>query len=312
MKISNESKVGILAAVGIAVLFIGFNYLKGINVFHKGIDYMAEYPSSGGLNIGDPIQLDGVTVGRVKKLELQSDQSGVNIELNFSEDIKIPSDSYALIRGNLLGDKYIQLFLGDSDNIVQPDGKIEGRMEADLANQISSEFKPISDKVKAMLSAMDTAITVLSGIFTDDVQEDFQKSMQSIKITLESFNNSADRVNALISKEEKNIDDIITDVSDITQYVNESENDVKAILANLKAVSDSLNTVEWKELSTQFQLAADNINKISSKINEGDGSLGKLVNDDELYSELLKTLGTLDSVLDEFGKNPEIRLRLFK
>ncbi len=312
MKISNESKVGVLAAIGIAVLFIGFNYLKGINVFHKGTGYFAEYTSSGGLLMGDPIQVDGYTIGRVKSVKLQEDQSGVDVEFNFSENIKMPDDSYALIRGNLMGEKYIQIFLGKSENIIAPGGKITGKIEADLANTISAEFKPITDKVKTMLSSMDTAITVLRGIFTEDVTDDFQKSMENIKTTLESFNNSANRVNQIISKEEKNIDDIITDVSDITQYVNESENDVKAILANLKAVTDSLNTVEWRELNDQFQLAADNINKISAKINDGDGSLGKLVNDDQLYAELTKTLTTLDSVITVFAKNPEIRLILFK
>lgn len=311
MKVSNESKVGILAAVGIAVLFIGFNYLKGINVFHKGTDYFVEYTSSGGLNVGDPVIIDGFTVGRVKNVELQEDQSGVDVILNFSEDVKIPEGSNAVIRGNLMGEKYIQIFLSSNTAIVPPGGNLVGQIEADLANTISAEFKPITDKVKTMLSSMDTAINVLRGIFTDDVQKDFQKSMLSIKQTLESFNKSAEKVNLFIAKEEENIDNIITDVSGITDYMNQSENDVKAILANLKSVTDSLNSVEWPELGEQFSLAADNINKISTKINDSAGSLGLLVNDQQLYYDLSNTLVTLDSVINEFGKNPEIRLKLF-
>ena len=311
MKVSNETKVGILAAVGIAVLFIGFNYLKGINVFHKGTDYFVEYTSSGGLNVGDPVIIDGFTVGRVKNVELQEDQSGVDVILNFSEDVKIPEGSNAVIRGNLMGEKYIQLFLSSNSAIIPPGGNLVGQIEADLANTISAEFKPITDKVKTMLSSMDTAINVLRGIFTDDVQKDFQKSMLSIKQTLESFNKSAEKVNLFIAKEEENIDNIITDVSGITDYMNQSENDVKAILANLKSVTDSLNSVEWQELGEQFSLAADNINKISTKINDSAGSLGLLVNDQQLYYDLSNTLVTLDSVINEFGKNPEIRLKLF-
>ena len=292
-------------------MFIGFNYLKGINVFHKGTDYSVEYTSSGGLNVGDPVIIDGFTVGRVKKVELQEDQSGVDVVLNFSEDVKIPEGSNAVIRGNLMGEKYIQLFLSSNSAIIPPGGNLVGQIEADLANTISAEFKPITDKVKTMLSSMDTAINVLRGIFTDDVQKDFQKSMLSIKQTLESFNKSAEKVNLFIAKEEENIDNIITDVSGITDYMNQSENDVKAILANLKSVTDSLNSVEWQELGEQFSLAADNINKISTKINDSAGSLGLLVNDQQLYYDLSNTLVTLDSVINEFGKNPEIRLKLF-
>jgi len=311
LKVSNESKVGILAAVGIVLLFIGFNYLKGINVFNKGTDYFVQYPNSGGLLVGDPVIIDGLSVGRVKAVDLQEDQSGVDVTLNFEQKIRIPDDSYALIRGNLMGEKYVQLFLGTSTNTIQPGSVLRGEIETDLANTISQEFKPITDKVKTMLSSMDTAINVLRGIFTEQVQNDFAKSMGSIKTTLESFNNSAERVNALLVKEEGNIENIISDVSGFTQKVSESEEEMQSIVTNLRIISDSLKSVEFQSLAIEFQRAADNINSISSKINAGDGTMGMLVNDQQLYMELTQTLGTLDSVLDAFGKNPEIRLKLF-
>ena len=118
--------------------------------------------------------------------------------LNFSENVDLPVDSRARIRGNLMGEKYVEIYLGNAKEIAKPNSNLSGEIESDLANTISAEFKPISDKVKSMLSQMDTAITVLRSIFTEDVQNDLQKSMQSIKLTLESFNKSADRVNSII------------------------------------------------------------------------------------------------------------------
>lgn len=311
MKISNESKVGILAAVGIALLFIGFNYLKGINVFNSGTDYFIQYSNSGGLLVGDPVIIDGLSVGRVKSVTLQEDQTGVDVVINFEQSVDIPNDSYALIRGNLMGEKYVQMILGKSTTLVPSGGSLQGKIEADLASSISQEFKPITDKVNTLLSSMDTAINVLRGIFTEQVQNDFANSMASIKTTLASFNNSADRVNALLEKESDNIESIITDVSGFAQTVNETEDEFKDIVTNLKAISDSLKSVQWQELAIEFERAANNINQISAKINNGDGSMGMLVNDPELYMELTRTLSTLDSVLDAFGKNPTIRLKLF-
>lgn len=311
MKISNESKVGILAAVGIALLFIGFNYLKGINVLNSGTDYFIQYSNSGGLLVGDPVIIDGLSVGRVKSVTLQEDQTGVDVVINFEQSVDIPNDSYALIRGNLMGEKYVQMILGKSTTLVPSGGSLQGKIEADLASSISQEFKPITDKVNTLLSSMDTAINVLRGIFTEQVQNDFANSMASIKTTLASFNNSADRVNALLEKESDNIESIITDVSGFAQTVNETEDEFKDIVTNLKAISDSLKSVQWQELAIEFERAANNINQISAKINNGDGSMGMLVNDPELYMELTRTLSTLDSVLDAFGKNPTIRLKLF-
>lgn len=311
LKISNESKVGILAATGIALLFIGVNYLKGISVFHKGSNYNIEYPYSAGVSVGDPVQVDGFTVGRVKEVELQDDQSGVDIKINITEDLTIPEDSKAMIRGDLLGSKYIDLHLGSSANNVPKNGIISGLIEDNIQNQIRDELKPLTEKVKSMVVSLDTAINVLRGIFTEQVQEDFKNSMSSIKKTLESFNKSADRVNELITTEQKNIDSIITDVSGITNYMNESEEDVKSIIQNLRAVSESMRAIDWGELSAEAQLSIDKINSISSKIDSSQGSLGLLVNNPDLYNDLTHTLNSLKMVLDNFAENPEIRLTLF-
>ncbi len=311
LNISNESKVGILAAIGIALLFLGVNYLKGINVFNRGENYHVEYPYSGGVMVGDPIQVTGFNVGRVKSVTLQKDQSGVDIVLNITEDIVIPDDSKAMIRGDLLGTKYIDLQLGESNAAVKPGGNVNGTIETELTSQIREELKPLTDKVKSMVVSLDTAINVLRSIFTDDVKEDFQKSISSIKQTLESFNNSAQKVNELIAKEQKNIDSIITDVSGITNYMNESEDDIKSIIQNLRDVSESMKAIEWGELSTEASQAIDQINSITAKIDSSQGSLGMLINDPALYNDLTNTLTSLKTVLEDFAQNPEVKLILF-
>ncbi len=311
MNISNESKVGILAAVGIALLYIGINYLKGINVFNRGDSYYVEYAYSGGISEGDPVNIDGYAIGRVKGVTLQEDHSGVNIAINITEDVTIPDDSYAMIRGDFLGSKYIDLKLGQSTVIVEEGGKINGSIEAELTNQIREELKPLTDKVKSMVVSLDTAITVLRGIFTDDVVSDFQTSMSSIKKTLESFNKSADRVNEMIISEQYKIDEIITDVNSITNYVNESGGDVKTTIANLKAVSESLKQIDWPALSAEIQEAVTQINEISAKIDSGDGSLSMLINDPALYNDLVNTLNSLKKVINDFGEDPELRVILF-
>ncbi|MEZ5014686.1 MAG: MlaD family protein [Chitinophagales bacterium] len=311
MKISNESKVGILAAVAIALLFFGITFLKGQNIFKKGTDYVIEYDNASGLQAGDPVLVDGLNIGKVKSVNLQDDKSGVRTVINLEEDLDIPDDSYAMIRGNIMGEKYVQLFIGNSNNILPAGSLMRGSIEQGLADAISEEFKPISDKVKSMVTSLDTAINIIRGIFTDEVVADFQTSIENIKNTLVSFNESAQQVNALISKEEKNIDNIITDVSGITGYVKQSESNVKSILNNLKVISDSLQEIDWTGLSETLQTSLDNLNAISAKIDSGQGSLGLLVNDQQLYNDLTASLQKMDSLLTNFSEDPTIRLVLF-
>lgn len=293
------------------MLYLGLNYLQGVNVFNRGEDYLVEYAYSAGVIEGDPVQVDGYTIGRVKSVALQKDQSGIDVVLNITEKISIPEDSYAMIRGDLLGTKYIDLKLGQSAKILEPGGKIGGTIETNITNQIKEELKPLTEKVKSMVVSLDTAINVLRGIFTADVVSDFQRSMSSIKQTLESFNTSAERVDAMIVAEQKKIDNILTDVNEITSYVNESEGDVKTTMENLRTVTQSLKQVDWPALSSEIEKAVIQINDLSAKIDSSDGSFSKLVNDPALYNDLVSTLASLKTTLNNFSEDPEIRLILF-
>lgn len=304
---SKEVRVGLLVAVSIIILLLGFNWLKGNNVFNRGTNYRVVYSNANGLQRGDHVLIDGFEVGKVKEITLQDDQSGVDIILNITENVDIPADSKAVIGGDLLGEKYVQIQLGSSNQLAESNTVLTGEVEDDIQGQI----KILSGKINAMITSIDTTINVLSGIFTESLKEDFATSMKGIKETLESFNKSAAKFNAILVKEEPRIEAIISNVSSTTDYVSNSEDEVKAILDNLKALSDSLNSVEWQSLATELDKAVENISVMSSKINEGKGSLGMMVNDKDLYLELTQTLATLDSVLTQFGNNPEIRVQLF-
>lgn len=307
MKISKEIKIGILVAVSIAILLIGFNWLKGVNVFNKGTMYSVEYENANGLQVGDAVLVNGLKVGKVKEIALSENKTGVEVTLNLETDVPLPTDSKAMVSGDLLGERYIQLMLGSSTQIANEGAKLQGEVEVNVMNQI----KALSGKINVMISSIDTTINVLSGIFTENLKDDFAKSITGIKNTLESFNRSAAKFNEILSREEPKIETIISNVSNVTDYVNKSETEVKAILDNLKNLTDTLNSVQWNELAIELDTAVHNINILTQKINGGDGTLGMLVNNEELYRQLNSTLATLDSVLAVFGKNPEIKLRLF-
>ncbi|MBC8047414.1 MAG: MCE family protein [Fimbriimonadaceae bacterium] len=307
MKFSKEIRVGLLVAISIVILLLGFNWLKGNNIFNTGTDYQVVYSNANGLQRGDHVLIDGFEIGKVKEINLQSNQRGVNVILNVTEDIKIPVDSKAVIGGDLLGEKYVQIQLGTSTVIAKEKALFLGEVEDDVQGQI----KLLSGKINAMITSIDTTINVLSSIFTESLKDDFAKSITGIKQTLESFNNSAAKFNAILVREEPRIEEIITNVSSTTDFVNKSEVEVTAILENLKSLSDSLNSVQWQELAKELDKAVESITIMSDKINSGQGTLGMMVNDKDLYKELTQTLSTLDSVLAQFGNNPEIRLILF-
>lgn len=305
LKISNETRVGILAAVGIILLVLGFNFLKGKDIFNPGTDYHVSYSNTNGLNEGDAVLVNGYKVGKVKNISLKKDNTGVDVLVNLTENIKIPEDSYVELGGDLLGEKYLSIRLGVSEETVPPDGWLKGSVEVDIQSQI----KLLSLKINLMINSIDTTINVLSSMFNENVKEDFQKSMAGIKNSLEIFNNSAERINTLLEKEEPHISGIITDVSSITNSVNNSKENLQKIISNLESITDTLSGVPWQDLSGDFQQALANINAISEKISSGEGSLGKLVNDEDLYNSFVNSLDSLSVALHNFSENPEIRVK---
>jgi phospholipid/cholesterol/gamma-HCH transport system substrate-binding protein len=307
MKFSKEAKTGLLVAIAITLLILGYGWLKGSVFFNPGTVYKVAYDDANGLQKGDHVLVSGFEVGKVQSIELQEDNAGVLVTISITEKLVIAEDAKALIDGDLLGEKYIKIEPGKSNVIAKPGAMLQGNVEDDVQNKI----KILSGKIDAMITSIDTTINVLSGIFTENLKEDFAKSITGIKNTLESFNKSAAKFNEILAKEEPRIEQIISNVSTTTDYVSKSEGEVKAILANLKSLSDTLSSLQWEELAEDIDLAVKNINTLSEKINKGQGSIGMLVNDKKLYDQLALSLATLDTVLTKFSNDPEIRLVLF-
>lgn len=306
MKLSNEFKVGVLTIVTIALLVLGYNFLKGTSLLRKGELYTVEYQYIPGLKKGDPIQIKGYQIGRVYDIVLAGAKNGrIDVIVNVTEEVDIPKDSRAVIRSaDLLGEKYIDLQLGSSKEIFKNGDRIQGEIEADLTNQIKDELKPLTEKVQSMIVSVDTAITVMSSIFTPSFKANFETSVSNIKQTLESFNNSANVLEELLVAEQAQIERIITDVSSITQNVDANEKNLNEIIANLRNLTDSLSVIDWAGTAMTVDSAMTSLNEILTEVNSGEGTLGKLIYDQELYNNLEKLSVTLDQIAKELQANP--------
>lgn len=304
MKFNKEIKVGALAIGAIVILLLGVNYLKGINLFNKGADYYVEYSHIPGLMKGDAIQINGYPIGRVKDIGIADVHSGIIfVVLNITEPIKVPSDSRATIRSaDLLGEKFIALKLGASEVYLNPGDTIAGDIESDITNQIREELRPLTEKVQSMIVSVDTAITVMSSIFTPTFKDDFGTSISNIKQTLETFNDAAKRMDALLKRQEPQIESIISGISD---NIENNESELHNIISNLSIITDSLATINWGAFSDNLDSTIISLNNVIQKIDASEGTLGKLVNDEELYNNLLKISENLDRITLEIEANPK-------
>ncbi len=307
MKISNELKIGVLTAVAILLFIIGYNFLKGTDVFSSTDTYYARYDEVDGLGLSNFIKIKGLNVGRVTNLVLEKGkQGGIIVEFTVDEDFKLPKGTVArIVSSDLLGTKAINLELSDTTIFYQNGDTLASAMQESLTKSVTAELLPVKQKAENLLSSIDSVLTIIRTIFNEQTTNDIKKSVTSITSTLNHINKSAANVEDLLVQNTSRIDRIFGNIESITLMLKNNENNISAVLSNLNNITDTLAKSNLKQVISNAQLALENVAFILEKINKGEGSLGLLINDEKLYMNLEKTSLDLDLLMKDMKLNPD-------
>ncbi|MCO4293725.1 MlaD family protein [Solitalea sp. MAHUQ-68] len=297
MKIANETKIGILTALAITCLILGYNYLRGNDVFSSTRKFYVIYDRVDGLTISRPVLVNGFQIGRVARLDLQPDHK-IKARLDISSDLEIPKNSIAEIQSpDLLSGKAIVLKLGNSSEMATEGFVFSSSIEASIMESLN----PLKDKAASALVRLDSVLTGVNNILSPAFQSSVQSSFKSVEATMKNIENtstkfgtSADRLNA-----------IMANVESITQNLEDNNDKINSALANIDNITDQVAKGNLQEtlLNTSKTMAA--VNAVMTKIQKGEGSIGLLLNDDQLYNNLTKTSADLDKLMVDFRLNPK-------
>ncbi len=305
MKIANETKIGILAVVAIAILIIGYNFLKGNDVFSSSQQFYAIYERVDGLTATKPIYVNGFQVGRVSKLELlPSNQIRATLEVN--KDIPIPANTVAEIQStDLLGSKAIYFVLGDSRQMARDGDTLASNVEKSLAESVN----PVKDKAVVMLDKIDSILTALNAIMNPQFQENIHQSLVSINNTLRSLESTSKKVDHIVGSGAQRLQNILANVESISKNLRDNNEQITGILANIEKVTDQAAAANLQETLTNANQATEQLAALMEKIQKGEGSLGALLNDDGLYDNLNNSAENLDKLMIDLRENPKRYVR---
>lgn len=308
MKIKKEVKVGILMLVALSLLAWGANFLKGTNILKENRYFFAIYEKVDGLGTSNPVMINGFKVGQVEKIEFLPDFSG-DIIVKFSvtkKDFPIPFDTKAkIISSDLLGSKAIDLQLGKSATLLVSKDTLETDIEASLSESVNQQIAPLKKKAEDLISTVDSAILVVSAIFNKDARTNLDASLTSIRGTLETFEKTMLQVDDLIRAERKHLDGIFKNVESISANFAKNNDKLTSAIANMEAITDSLAGSNLKQTVNNASIAMQQVSDIMQRINNGEGSLGALINNDTLYTNLEKASYDLDQLILDLRLNPE-------
>lgn len=301
MKIANETKVGILAAFSIALLIVGYNFLKGNAIFSDETILYAKYPRVDGLGVSKPVLINGFQIGRVDKLQLQPDGSIV-ATLKIQGQYDIPKNSIARLEGtDLLGSKAIVLTLGTGTDYAE-DGDF---LNANVAKGLLETVQPVQKKAELIIGKMDSILTSVNTILNPNFQKNVDKSFNSIASTLSSLEGTSKKVDNLVGSESSRISAILANAESISGNLKKNNEKINAILNNIHNISDQVAAANFKQTIENANKAVGDLQSIVGKINNGKGTLGLLVNDTKMYENLNSASKNLDSLMIDLKQHPK-------
>ncbi|HLT42273.1 MAG TPA: MlaD family protein [Sphingobacteriaceae bacterium] len=300
MKIAAETKVGILAIVSIAILVIGYSFLKGNDVFTKENTYYTMYDRVEGLSVSKPILVNGYQIGRVSNMTLLS-SGKILTEFKVHKDYVVPENTIARIAStDFLGSKAIVFDLGDS-NIAALNGDTLG---GGINQNILDQIEPVQKKAEAVILIIDSILTSVNNTITPEFQVNVNRSIASIANTLNTLENTSKQVDGLVGLEKSKISNILTNVESIANNFKNNNERISMIFNNIENVSDQVAKANFTQTIDNANSAIADFQSIIDGINQGNGSIGKLLNDDNLYTNLEDASKNLDELIIDLKQNP--------
>lgn len=289
---SKEVKVGLFMAVSLVLLYFGFNFLKGIDFFSSTNRYYAVYNNVDKLMPSNQVFINGYAVGRVSKIQFQQSKNRVLVEMEIDSDIILGDSTVALLTGDILGTKYIQLNVGSISNPIKPKDTLRSQVAKGIADFLAESAAPVADNLEGTLRKLNTILDNLAGNSAklDAMFDEFGKTPKILNKTL---NNTNSKVDALAGN-----------IEAVTLNINGVLNELKPTLTNVRTFSDSLKSLEMQSTLNRAKDALGKLDAALAKFDRKDNTLGKLMNEDSLYVNLNKMILDLDALAKHLNENP--------
>jgi phospholipid/cholesterol/gamma-HCH transport system substrate-binding protein len=305
-KIKREFKVGVLIVVCLVFFYWGFSFLKGRNYLSSNRVFYAKYKQVNGLVDANYVMINGVQVGRVSNISFIDNNGGVLVSFSVENDIKIPLDSRSRIyNSDVLGSKAIEIVLGDSSVLAKSGDTLRSEIAPSITEEVSYQMLPLKAKAESLMASLDSALAVIQYVFNESTRENLRNSFESIKNTIANLESTTYNLDTLMTTQRTRLSQIFANIESITSNFKNNNSKITNVINNFSNISDTLAKVNIVKTIEKANGVLANFAEISEKINKGQGSLGMLVNNDSLYTELDKSAKDLNLLLEDLRLNPQ-------
>ncbi|OKL39228.1 MlaD family protein [Pontibacter flavimaris] len=293
MKISKELKVALLGIAALVILYFGFMYLKGSNVFSNYHRYYVIYNNVDGLTPSNPVFLNGIPVGSVREMKLQTDKGNtIRVELEVMKELQVGDSTIAALgSSDILGSKAITLYLGNSTQMYDGGETLLPFTQSSITEMISTKTVPIIDKV-------DTTLARINRLLDAEAKGNIQDILANTAASTKA-------VNDLLRANQQNINQITSNISDLTSSMKSTQRHIDRLALNVAEITDTLKQVEINQLVSNANEAVKEMQSAAAQLNSAEGSLGKLMHDEQLYENMNRSTEALNLLLRDIQAYPK-------
>ncbi|MCJ8209649.1 MlaD family protein [Mucilaginibacter sp. RS28] len=300
MKVSNETKVGILTVIAITVLILGYSYLKGGDVFSSSNRFYALYNSVEGLTVSKPVLVNGFPIGKVSKMQLQPDGRTI-VEFKIDNQYNVPVNTLAKLEStDLLGSKAIVFELGSSKEYAED----RDTLRADIQGSLAESLQPIQKKAEQLIARLDSTLASVNKIINPEFQRNVDRSFLSIANSLQTLEGTTKKIDRLIASQTGHINGIMSNAEVASSNLKNTTGHLTTISTNFERVSNDLANAHIRETLESANQTIANLQATVDKINNGKGSLSLLINDDQMYKNLNAASGNLNNLFIDIKAHP--------
>lgn len=307
MKIRREAKLALTALAAVFILVWGINFLKGSSLFESKSTFYGVYDSVEGLKVSSGVIYRGYQVGQVISIQFTGERfDRVLVKFSVDKGLELPSNTLAMIQSaDLMGSKVVALVPGDSHVTAVSGDTLRSQVERGLMEQVSQQMLPLKQKAERLLGSLDSVMLIVQGLFNEETKKNLSNSFGSIDRTLRNLEGASGNLDTLIQGESARISSILQDVNSITGNLRNNNEEISNILGNVSAISDSLRQASLHQTLMSLDYILATTDSIMNKINRGEGTIGALLNDNDLYYNLNQVSENLNRLLVEFRYNPK-------
>ncbi|MFM1756077.1 MAG: hypothetical protein RL621_1019 [Bacteroidota bacterium] len=306
MRVSNETKVGALTVIAVTLIVLGFNFLKGKTIFKSGNFIYAKYHDTKGLIVSNPVYVNGYQVGTVFEIEnLNAQLSDISVAIKMNNNYQIPTNSIATIQENPLGTNSIYISLGNATSYLKNGDTVKTAPATSLLGDFMNTLSPLGEQFKKTIDELRKVLVNVNDVMDDQNKANFKELIANLTKTSDNLNKSMASIEKMVDQQGGSIAQTAENINGFTKNLAENNKKISNIINNLDSTSQSIKDANLNKTIKDIQTALVGINLTLQKLNTGNGTAAKIMNDPTVYTELKNTINSVNTLVDDIKVHPK-------